>query len=154
LTDGVRDRIVVPMTSMRRSLVSVVGLALASSSTGCPGGDDSTADRAHGSETSAHHHTTEEGSGADTRTVDSGEDDPAAAYCACVFANCHEPYHAKWGEDEVASEAACLTEASALPQNGAEVEMGDFIECRVHFCELAASDATACAAALGDEVCI
>jgi len=103
------------------------------------------------------HGTAEHGTdehGTDEHGTDTSAEDPAAVYCDCVFTNCHEPYHAKWGEDEMMSEAACLMEASALPVNGSDIDMGNFIECRQHFCDLAASDETLCANALGDAVCI
>ena len=90
----------------------------------------------------------------DDHSVDTSADDPAVAYCMCVFSNCHELYHAKWGEDEMAAEAACLMEADALPMNGSDIDMGNFIECRMHFCELAAGDESLCVNALGDAVCI
>ena len=110
------------------------------------GAVDSGSGDEHGAseETSDHDHS-----------VDTDADDPAVIYCSCVFANCHEAYHAKWGEDEMVAEAACLMEADALPMNGSDVDMGNFIECRMHFCDLAAAgDDTQCAAALGDEICI
>ena len=69
-----------------------------------------------------------------------------------MLANCHDQYHDTWGEDHKASEAACLMEADALPMNGSDIDMGNFIECRQHFCDMAASDEALCANALGDAV--
>lgn len=116
----------------------------------------------HGATTHDHGATTHDHGGthgADTHgghdhTIDTDGSDPAVAYCMCVFVNCHEQYHAKWGEDEMVSEQACLAEAGALPSNGAPIETGNFIECREHFCELAQADSTQCDAALGNTVCI
>lgn len=140
-------RIIVPL-----ALASTLGLA------GCPSddtSDDGASTHEHGAEASTAEHGAE-ASTAETHdhSVDTNADDPAVVYCSCVFANCHEPYHAKWGEDEMASEAACLMEADALPMNGSDIEMGNFIECRMHFCELAATDPTMCTNALGDAVCM
>ncbi|MFO0635036.1 MAG: hypothetical protein U0168_19505 [Nannocystaceae bacterium] len=119
------------------------------------GGGDTAADE-HGAGEHGASEASGSGTAADTHdhSVDSDADDPAVAYCSCVFANCHEPYHAKWGEDEMAAEAACLAEAGALPSNGGPTEMGNFIECRQHFCDAAAADPTVCTNALGDAVCM
>jgi hypothetical protein len=141
------------MVSPTRRLVSVLALI----ALGCPSDDEgsdtgaSTVDDGsddHGSEEHGTAHET------DDDGVETSADDPAAAYCSCVFANCHEPYHDKWGENEITSEQACLAEAEALPVNGSDVEMGNFIECRMHFCELAADDDSVCPNALGDAVCM
>lgn len=140
------------MKLLRWSLVPAL-VASALIQAGCPQDDNddsaSTTEHDPGASTGHDH-------GADTGSTghDTSADDPAVAYCSCVFVNCHEPYHAKWGEDEMASEAACLMEADALPMNGSDIEMGNFIECRMHFCELAADDETLCANALGDAVCM
>jgi hypothetical protein len=136
--------------------------------TGCPSDDgdsggDSGADE-HGTDehgTDEHgtdeHGTDEHGTdehGTDEHGVETAADDPAAILCSCLLANCHDPYHTKWGEDEMMSQQACLMEADALPMNGSDIEMGNFIECRQHFCDAAASDDTVCANALGDAVCM
>ena len=130
---------------------------------GCPGnnGDEgaSTSENGHehGHEHGAEHGADEHGGeehGDHDHSIDTSADDPAVAYCSCVFSTCHEAYHMKWGEDEMASEAACLMEADALPMNGSDIDMGNFIECRMHFCALAANDETLCANALGDAVCM
>lgn len=121
---------------------------------GCPSDDDS-------SDTGADDHTHDSSGAHDSSgghdsggSSDTGSSGAAATYCSCVLANCHEPYHAKWGEDEIAAQQACLAEAAALPVNGAPTEMGNFIECRQHFCDLAASDDSVCANALGEAVCM
>lgn len=122
---------------------------------GCPGddGDDSASTSEDGHE-HGHEHGSDEHGSDEHDGIDTSADDPAVAYCGCVFSNCHEAYHMKWGADEMASEAACLMEADALPMNGSDIDMGNFIECRMHFCELAADDETLCANALGDAVCM
>lgn len=114
---------------------------------GCPSddtGDEGAASSEHGAEEHGDH----------DHSIDTSAEDPAVVYCSCMLANCHEPYHTKWGEDEMMAEAACVMEADALPMNGSDVEMGNFIECRQHFCELAANDASLCPNALGDAVCM
>jgi len=131
---------------------------------GCPSDDTgdegaSTAEHGaeHGHEHGAEHGADEHGTaenGDHDHSIDTSADDPSVAYCSCVFSNCHEPYHEKWGEDEMAAEAACLMEADALPMNGSDIDMGNFIECRMHYCELAATDPTLCDNALTDAVCM
>lgn len=59
----------------------------------------------------------------------------ARDYCDCMFLKCHDLYHELWEEDEVVARQACLHEAEATPVNGGETQSGDFIECRLHFCE-------------------
>ncbi|MBX7078765.1 MAG: hypothetical protein K1X88_06210 [Nannocystaceae bacterium] len=141
--------------SIRFVFPFAAALALMPSCKSDDGGGDTAADEhgagEHGaSEASAGEH------GADTHdhSVDSDGTDPAVAYCSCMLANCHEPYHTKFGEDEMAAEAACLAEAGAVPSNGAPTEMGNFIECRQHFCDAAMADPTVCTNALGDAVCM
>jgi hypothetical protein len=138
---------------------------------GCPAnntGDEGASTTEHGTtehgtteQGTTEHGTTEHGTTEQGTTehgthdgIETSADDPAVVYCSCVFSNCHDAYHEKWGEDEMASEAACLMEAEALPVNGSDIEMGNFIECRMHFCELAADDESLCANALGDAVCV
>ncbi len=109
---------------------------------------ETTADSDHGASSSSGDH------GGDDHSVDTDGSDPIVAYCGCMLANCHDEYHAKWGEDHVASEEACMMEAEALPQNGSPIEAGNFFECREHFCEAAAGDPSVCANAIGAAVCI
>ena len=132
---------------------SVAALALACKSD--DGGTDTAAEHGGAEHGAAEHGAAEHGA-ADSHdhSVDTDAMDPAVIYCSCVFANCHEPYHAKWGEDEMAAETACLAEANALPSNGGPTEMGNFIECRQHFCDMAAADPMVCTNALGDAVCM
>jgi hypothetical protein len=138
---------------------------------GCPGddtGDEGASADEHGHETEGHgttehgttehgtaeHGTAEHGTAEHGTGVETSANDPAIAYCACAFANCHDLYHDKWSDDERGAEAACLAEAQALPVNGSDIDLGNFIECRMHFCELAADDETLCANVLGDAVCM
>jgi hypothetical protein len=127
---------------------------------GCPADDDDGSSAAethadHGSET---HGTTDQGSEthatADHGSSETGPSSAVEAYCSCVFENCHEPYHMKWGEDEIAAQQACQMEAEGVPSNGAPIEMGNYLECRQHFCDVAANDPSVCPNALGDAVCI
>ena len=78
---------------------------------------------------------------------------PAVAYCECMVVYCHDDYHGTWGEDHDMSVAMCEAEAAALPVAGGPVTQGEFIECRVHYCELAKTDPGACASAIGGGSC-
>lgn len=121
-------------------------------------GDDDTSSDEHGGDDHDHgadeHGAEEHGESGHDHSVDTDADDPVVVYCSCMLANCHEPYHMKWGEDEMAAEEACLMEAQGVPSNGGPTEMGNFLECRQHFCDAAAMDDTVCANALGDAVCM
>ncbi len=77
------------------------------------------------------------------------------SYCDCMLVSCHDAYHVAFGPetDEVAARNNCIAEAETLPVAGSEVETGDFIECRIHHCELGKTDDTACPASVGDAVC-
>ena len=144
-------------------LLSVSLLALLSACSSDDGGDDtqaSSAETGAGTETDAHDsdHDTHE---TDDHTVDSDGDDPVVAYCSCMLINCHETYHGKWGEEELPAQEACIAEAGALPENGSDVDAGNFFECRQHFCAMATDDACptedgcdACDAAIGSAVCM
>jgi len=84
----------------------------------------------------------------------SGGDAAAQEYCNCLLVNCHDDFHERYGEGDVVALPACYEAAAAIPMVGMEAMSGDSLECRMHFCNEAAGDASACAAALGDEVCI
>lgn len=75
----------------------------------------------------------------------------AKAYCDCMLVSCHDAYHETFGPDtdEPAARAACLSEASRLPEAGMDVDTGDFIECRIHHCELGRTDEAACPDTVG-----
>jgi hypothetical protein len=87
----------------------------------------------------------------------SGGGAPALAdqYCSCMQAICHDAYHDKFGppSDEPAAAAACLAEASGLPEAGQDVDSGNFIECRLHHCQLGAETEAACDAMIGLGAC-
>jgi hypothetical protein len=121
---------------------------------GAEHGTGSSSGHEHGTGSSSGHATGSSSADDHDHSIDTSAEDPAVAYCSCMLANCHDQYHAEWGDDEMAAEAACLMEADALPMNGSDIDMGNFIECRMHFCELAADDETLCTNAIGDAVCI
>ena len=86
--------------------------------------------------------------------------DPLMDYCSCMLNRCHDGYHATWGEDHLASEAACLEFAAGLAQAGEAVTQGDYLECRQHFCDAAevnpegSDDPANCPQAFGEQTCI
>lgn len=76
----------------------------------------------------------------------------AQAYCNCMLGDaCHDQYHDTFGpdSDEPAALANCLETASALPEAGMDVDTGNFIECRIHHCELGDAEPAACDDAVG-----
>ncbi len=81
--------------------------------------------------------------------------DLATEYCDCMLTACHDEYHATFGpeSDEVAARQACLSTAAAVPVNGSPVTQGNFIECRIHHCELGKTNASACPASIGQGAC-
>lgn len=82
-----------------------------------------------------------------------GGGSPADEYCECMLVNCHDLYHATWGEDHRASEAMCAAYAASVPSVGVPATSGDSIECRLHFCTLGLDDPSACDSALGGAPC-
>lgn len=80
--------------------------------------------------------------------------DPAQAYCECMVVYCHDDYHGTWGEDHEMSEALCQAEADGLPSVGMPAMSGNSLECRSYYCDLAMTDATACASAIGGGSCV
>lgn len=83
-------------------------------------------------------------------------DEPSAidVYCACMLENCHDEYHATWGEDHEASEAMCAAAAAAAPSVGVPATTGNSLECRQHYCELGEAVPGACASAMGGGACV
>jgi hypothetical protein len=79
----------------------------------------------------------------------------AQQYCDCMLLSCHDAYHASFGpdSDEPAARANCLAEAEALPAAGMPIEEGNFVECRIHFCEAGQSDESVCPSAVGAAPC-
>lgn len=111
-----------------------------------------------GSETAApteahdtHEHETHATHAEETGTT--GAATPVDVYCECMLENCHDQYHALWGEDHVESEAMCQAAAGAVPSVGMDAMSGDSIECRTHFCSVGHDDAAACESALGGAPC-
>lgn len=85
---------------------------------------------------------------------DGSAPDPAVVeYCNCMLVTCHDLYHEIWGADEAEARAACLHAGAELPRAGEPVTQGDFLECRLHFCEAAGEAPEACDEAGGREVC-
>jgi len=86
-------------------------------------------------------------------TVDAGPESPIRAYCSCMLLSCHEAYHARWGDTDEKAAAGCRVDALALPVAGEDVVEGDYIECRLHYCEGADQAPDACTAAMGGDPC-
>ena len=115
----------------------------------------------------------DDGSSADTGTVDTGVSDTgspdasdaspdtlspdagaaARSLCNCLLITCHDDFHAEYGPTDEVAIPACEMDATSLASAGMAVTTGDFIECRAAFCEMAATDETMCAAALGGAPC-
>lgn len=83
-----------------------------------------------------------------------GEPSAIDVYCACMLENCHDEYHATWGEDHEASEAMCAAAAAAVPSVGVPATTGNSLECRLHYCELGEAVPGACASAMGGGACV
>jgi hypothetical protein len=75
-------------------------------------------------------------------------------YCNCMLFNCHDPSHAKWGQADEQLIAGCRAEAINVPQHGAPTLSGNFLECRMAFCQQARDNPDACVAAFGDTTCL
>jgi hypothetical protein len=87
---------------------------------------------------------------------DAGEDaslTEAQALCNCLLVTCHDAFHDQYGEGDAVAIPACELDTDGLPSAGMEVSSGDFIECRHTHCEMAETDETLCAAALGATPC-
>jgi hypothetical protein len=97
--------------------------------------------------------------GTDTDGTDTGDGDMAGDLCACLLFRCHVSFHDRWGVEDGVATAACKEEMEALPKAGMDVDSGDFIECRVHYCEMSenddpeADDPDFCPQAMGETVC-
>ncbi len=68
------------------------------------------------------------------QTTGAVEPPPLAEHCACMLENCHDQYHAMWGEDHVQAEMMCLADAGAQPTVGMPAMSGNSIECRYDAC--------------------
>lgn len=136
---------------------TLMTLMLAVALSGCssdPADDNHGHGDTHG-EPNHHHNAADTGHDDDAQSPDVGASDTgvvtsaaARTYCECVFVACHDPFHEKFGADDVASIAACEAEASALPVAGSEQMSGNSIECRQYQCENIGADVS-CADALG-----
>jgi hypothetical protein len=88
-----------------------------------------------------------------TGFVDAGPESPIFAYCNCMLSSCHDIFHFLWGETDAEATAGCRAAALQLDVAGEARVDGDFIECRLRYCELALTAPGACAAAGGAAPC-
>lgn len=77
-----------------------------------------------------------------------GDPPPLTEYCDCMVVECHDQYHAKFGEEHRVAEMLCLEYAASIPSVGAPAMSGNSIECYTWAC--AQGD---CEAALGGGAC-
>ncbi|MEZ4384186.1 MAG: hypothetical protein R3A79_22825 [Nannocystaceae bacterium] len=120
------------------------------------GGEASTSTASASTSTSTASDAATETAGETEAGSSTGYAPPSAEdYCACMLEACHDLYHATWGENHVLSEMACLASAAESPSAGMPATEGDFIECRAHYCALAAetADMGVCDSALGEGAC-
>ena len=103
--------------------------------------------------TSGSTHATHTTADPDTTAGTTGGASPVEDYCICMLENCHDQYHATWGEDHRGSEAMCEAAAGAVPSVGVPAMSGDSIECRLYFCALGHDDPAACDSAMGAAPC-
>jgi hypothetical protein len=119
------------------------------STTGPTTGHEATSHATHDPQT-----TSTTGPSGSTGSTGGGDPPPVADYCACMLVNCHDQYHATWGEDHEAAEAACTAAAEAVPSVGMPATDGDSLECRYHYCQLGHDDPGACESAIGGGACV
>jgi hypothetical protein len=134
--------------------------ATASTDTDASTTTTTSADTSTGADTSATSDTstgTESStSGGEASSTSEGYTPPSYEdYCACMLDACHDLYHSTWGENHVLSEMECLASAAESPSAGMATMEGNSIECRMHFCELAAetADMSVCDSAIGGGAC-
>jgi hypothetical protein len=77
--------------------------------------------------------------------------DPVLDYCNCMLLTCHDEYHQAFGPetDEPQARVNCLADSAMLPQAGMDVDTGNFVECRLHHCEVGKTDVSACPNTIG-----
>ena len=80
----------------------------------------------------------------------------ALEYCDCMLLSCHDAYHASFGPDtdEEAARNNCIAEAETVAVADSDVTQGDFIECRIHHCEVGKTDEMSCPSSVGDGMCM
>ena len=93
----------------------------------------------------------EEDEHGDLPDPDEGFSQQELDFCTCMLFECHDAFHATYGEDDVEARDNCLLEISSLPAAGAPATSGNVQECRVHFCQTEAE--RNCQAALGNSLC-
>jgi len=93
------------------------------------------------------------GTGAGASGGAGGTADLTIDYCVCMLANCHDPYHVEWGDDEEVARDRCIDAAAAVPQTGSPATDGNSLECRMNACEMAATDSASCDGAFGSDPC-
>ncbi len=112
----------------------------------------------------AHHH---EGDAGHHHAGDAGHEHPPVpdggasadpdvnAYCLCMLAACHDPFHDRWGVSDEDALAGCAAEAGALARGAAGDNTGDTLACRITACEAADldGDEATCPSALGGDAC-
>ncbi len=96
-----------------------------------------------GTSTGHDSHTSADSTGDPHMTTDDPQN-PVEEYCGCMLVQCHDEFHARWGDEHRESIALCEAEAEAA---------GAGIECRISYCTEAAGDVEACASALGEGAC-
>jgi hypothetical protein len=90
------------------------------------------------------------GSNGDVGPEDAGADDLSERYCRCMTGYCFDGWPGNLSFDE------CVAFADGLHRAGSSVTTGDFIECRIHWCEvhITSFDNTHCDHARGQSVCV
>lgn len=63
-----------------------------------------------------------------------GDPPPLTEYCDCMLSECHDQYHAKFGENHMTAEMMCIAYAESIPTIGEPAMSGDSIECYYWAC--------------------
>ncbi len=130
---------------MRRAAPRIAWVLLAAFACGGDAGESS-------SEASEASEASSESSSA---SGDTGNEALYDAYCTCMLFSCHDHYHDAWTEDEMVAREMCLEVAAGVPIADMPVEAGDFLECRIAWCQMSSSedDPAVCPAAMGGAPC-
>lgn len=75
-------------------------------------------------------------------------EEQAVDFCDCMFSECHDYYHDKWGQDESISRAGCLAEARRQVSLGRPSQNEPSIECRQHYCDALGGNESLCASVI------